>query len=149
MTLGQSDLIALGALLVAILSALYAKRTSIKLAMHFKMVEIYEDVLNFSDCFRGLFSVPTPERLESFRFNAVRNSELYFSEKVLNGLEEVYSHCIEQETWLSIAEDRNSVPIEGIKLPPVIEIRSEYKAVMALILPVLKNMKIEIKNNMA
>ncbi len=46
MTLEQSDLIALCAFLVAILSALYAKKSASeasranKLALHFKMVEI-------------------------------------------------------------------------------------------------------------
>ena len=155
MILEQSDLIALCAFFVAILSALYAKKSANeanranKLALHFKMVEIYEDVLNFSDCFRGIFNVPTPERLEKFRLNAVRNSELYFSELVSKKLQEVYSHCMEQETWLSIAEKRTSVPVEGAKLPHVIEIRSEYKAVMELILPVLEKMKAEINKNMA
>lgn len=113
------------------------------------MLEIYEDVLTFSDCFRGLFTVPTPERLEKFRLNAVRYSELYFSERVSKGLQEIYSHCIEQEIWLSIAEDRATVPVEGVKLPHVLEIRSEYKAVMELLLPVLENMKKEINKNMA
>lgn len=155
MTLSQSDLIAICAVLIAVLSALYARNSAKeakkanKLALHFKMLDIYEDVLTFSDCFRGLFSVPTPERLEKFRLNAVRYSELYFSERVSKGLQEVYSHCIGQETWLSIAEDRTSVPVEGIKLPHELEIRGEYKAVMELLLPILDNMKKEINKNMA
>jgi hypothetical protein len=149
--LQQSDLIALGAFVVAMLSAYYSRKSvneakkANKISLHFKMLEIYEDVLNFSDCFRGIFNVPTPERLEKFRIFSVRNSELYFSESVSKGLSKVYEHCIEQETWLAIAEDRTTVKVVGPKLPHVFEIRGEYKDVLNLLYPILEQMKEEVK----
>lgn len=151
----NSDWISLAAFFIAILSAIYSRnatneaKRSNKLTLHFKMVEIYEEVLNFSDCFRGIFTVPSAQRLENFRLNAVRSSELYFSEEIVKSLKDIYSHCSEQETWLSIAEGRNPTKIEGVDLPSDLEIRSEYKYVLNMIYPTLDLMKKEINKKMA
>lgn len=78
----QSDYIALAAMGVASLSAIYAKWSAneakranlISLQVH--KIEIYEEVIAFSDCFRGLFCVPTAERLETFKKKAVQRAEI-------------------------------------------------------------------------
>lgn len=85
--MNQSDYIALAALAVALLAALYARwaaneaKRANEISLHFKKVEIYEEVLSFSDCFRGLFSVPTAEWLEVFKKKAVQRAEIYLSKK--------------------------------------------------------------------
>lgn len=71
--MSRSDYIALAAVAVALLAALYARRAAGEakrandISLHVHKVEIYEEVISFSDCFRGLFNVPTAARLEAFK----------------------------------------------------------------------------------
>lgn len=149
MSLSQADYIALAALAVSVLSALYARwaaneaKRANEIALHVHKVEIYEEVVSFSDCFRGLFSVPTAERLEAFRKKAVQRAELYLSEETYLQLKEIYEHCNESEIWLSIAQ--NEGPAEG--KPNELEVRSEYKSVLNLVYPVIQKIKAEAKLN--
>jgi hypothetical protein len=145
----QSDYIALAALGVAALSALYARwaaneaKRANKIALHVHKVEIYEEVVSFSDCFRGLFTVPTAERLEKFKKNAVQRAELYLSNEVYLQLKEIYEHCNESEIWLSIAESEPKM--EGT--PNHLEVRQEYKSVLNLLYPFIEKIKVEAKLN--
>ncbi|MCX2842990.1 hypothetical protein OQJ59_15300 [Microbulbifer thermotolerans] len=152
MFITQSDCIALAAVGVSLLSALYAKwaaneaKKANDISLHVHKVEIYEEVVSFSDCFRGLFSVPTAERLEVFKKKAVQRAEVYLSEEVYLQLKEIYKHCSESEVWLSIAES------EGRKTentPSELEVRHEYKSVLNLLYPVIKSIKSEAKLNHA
>jgi len=144
--MNQSDYIALAAVAVALLSALYARWASNEakrandISLHVHKVEIYEEVLSFSDCFRGLFTVPSAERLETFKKKAVQRSEIYLSKEVHLQLQKIYAHCSESEIWLSIAES------EGRKTedtPSELEVRSEYKSVLNLLYPVIQSIKAE------
>jgi hypothetical protein len=146
--MSQSDFISLAALAVALLAALYARwaaneaKRANEISLHIHKVEIYEEVLSFSNCFRGLFNVPTEARLETFRKKAVQRAEIYLSEKVHLQLQEIYAHCIKSEVWLSIAES------EGHKTedtPSELEVRSEYKSVLNLLYPVIQSIKAEAK----
>ena len=151
MSLAQADYIALAALGVSALSALYARwaaneaKRANNIALHVHKVEIYEEVVSFSDCFRGLFSVPTAERLEKFRKNAVQRAELYLSEEVYQRLKEIYGHCNESEIWLSIADSEPK--LEGT--PNSLKVRQEYKSVLNLLYPVIEMIKVEAKLNNA
>ena len=110
--------------------------------MHVHKVEIYEEVVSFSDCFRGLFSVPTAERLETFKMKAVQRAELYLSVETHSQLKEIYEHCSTSEVWLSIAES------EGRKTedtPNGLEVRTEYKSVLNRLYPVIERIKSEAK----
>jgi hypothetical protein len=150
-SLAQADYIALAALGVSALSALYARwaaneaKRANNIALHVHKVEIYEEVVSFSDCFRGLFSVPTAERLEKFRKNAVQRAELYLSEEVYQRLKEIYGHCNESEIWLSIADSEPK--LEGT--PNSLKVRQEYKSVLNLLYPVIEMIKVEAKLNNA
>jgi len=150
MSLNPSDLIAISSVLAAILAAIYAKRSANeairanKISLHFKQVEIYEEVMTFSDCFRGIFSIPTAKRLEQFRTQAVCRAELYFSDEVQRYLNEIYSHCTDSQVWLQISQDKDQV---GVEVPHELEIRSEYKSVLNLLYPVLKIMRAELNIN--
>lgn len=144
--MNQSDYIALAAVAVALLSALYARwaaneaKRANDISVHVHKVEIYEEVLSFSDCFRGLFTVPSAERLETFKKKAVQRSEIYLSKEVHLQLQNIYAHCGKSEIWLSIAES------EGRKTedtPCVLEVRSEYKSVLNLLYPVIQCIKAE------
>ena len=146
--MSQSDYIALAALAVALLAALYARRAANEakrandISLHVHKVEIYEEVLSFTDCFRGLFSVPTAERLETFKKKAVRRAEIYLSKEVHLQLQEIYEHCSKGEIWLCIAKS------EGLKTedtPSELEVRSEYKSVLNLLYPVIQSIKAEAK----
>ena len=146
--MSQSDYIALVAVAVALLAALYARRAASEakraneISLHVHKVEIYEEVLSFSDCFRGLFSVPTAERLEAFKKNAVQRAEIYLSKEVHLQLQEIYARCSESEIWLSITKS------EGLKTedtPSELEVRSEYKSVLNLLYPVIQSIKAEAK----
>ena len=148
MSLSQADCIALAAVAVSALSALYARwavneaKRANAIALHIHKVEIYEEVVSFSDCFRGLFSVPTAQRLETFGKKAVQRAELYLSEEVHLQLKEIYAHCIDSEIWLIIAES------DGPKTestPNNLEVRSEYKSVLNLLYPVIEKIKAEAK----
>lgn len=152
MPLTQSDYIALAAVAVSLLSALYARwaaneaKKANEISLHVHKVEIYEEVVSFSDCFRGLFSVPTAERLEEFKKKAVQRAEIYLSEEVYLHLKEIYEHCSENEIWLRIAEK------EGRKtedMPSELEVRSAYKSVLNLLYPVIQSIKSEAKLNHA
>jgi C4-dicarboxylate-specific signal transduction histidine kinase len=150
MTLNQSDWIALAAVLVSVLSAIYAKcsaneaKRANKISLHFKQVEIYEEVMTFSDCFRGIFSVPNVARLEQFRKQAVNRADIYFSDEVQRYLKEIHTHCSDSEVWLRISQDKDQV---GVVVPHELEIRSEYKSVLNLLYPVLKIMRNELNIN--
>jgi hypothetical protein len=150
MSLSQADYIALAAVAVSALSALYARwavneaKRANKIALHIHKVEIYEEVISFSDCFRGLFTVPTAERLEAFRKKAVQRADIYLSEEVYLQLKKIYEHCSENEIWLSIAESEGP-KVEGT--PNNLEVRSEYKSVLNLLYPVIEKIKAEAKLN--
>lgn len=150
MALSQADYIALVALGISALSALYARRAANsgrranEIALHICKVEIYEEVISFSDCFRGLFSVPTENRLEKFKKNAVQRAELYFSEEVYLQLKEICEHCYESESWLSIAESDDK---KQEWIPNNLEIRQAYKSILDLLYPVIEKIKAEAKLN--
>ena len=143
-----SDYIALLAVIVSVLSALYARNSTSEakraneLALHFHKVEIYEEAVSFSDCFRGLFTVPTVERLEKFKKNAVQKAEIYLSQETYLLLKEIYGHCAESEIWLSIAESETT-PEQNA--PNNLEVRQEYKSVLNLLLPAIEKIKNEVK----
>lgn len=145
--LATASWIALGALAVSGLSALYARRAvneakqANKISLHVHKIEIYEEVVAFSDCFRGFFSVPTVERLEAFKKKAVQRAEIYLSEEVHEELQAIYAHCADNEIWLSIAESEGEA--EG--KPNSLKVRKEYKAVLERIYPVIQKIKEEAK----
>jgi hypothetical protein len=149
LSLTLADYIALAAVVVSILSALYARwaaneaRRANQIALHVHKVEIYEEVISFSDCFRGLFSIPTEERLEAYRKRAVTRAELYLSEKVYLQLKEIHEHCCTSQMWLYIAESEG--PVE--ERPTELEVRREYKSVLDLLYPVIQKIKVEAKLN--
>lgn len=143
-----SDLIAIAALGISALSAIYSYRSvqqakrSNELALHAKRVAIYEEVVSFSDCFRGFFSVQTAERLEQFKKNAVQRGELYLSENAFLHLKEIYEHCSDSEVWLSIANSEGQGA--GYK-PTDLEVRKEYKSALNLLYPTIELVKQEAK----
>lgn len=149
MALDQSDYIALAAFGVSALSALYARwavteaKKANKISLHAHKIEIYEEVVSFSDCFRGFLTVPSSERLEKFKKLAVQRAELYLSNEVYLQLKEIYEHCNESEIWLSIAE--NEPVLEGT--PNHLEVRQEYKSVLNLLYPVIEMIKVEARIN--
>lgn len=148
MSLTQADYISLVAVAVSLLSALYARRASDEakraneIALHVHKVEIYEEVVSFSDCFSGLFCIPTAQRLEAFRKKAVQRAELYCSNETYLQLKAIYEHCSENQVWLSIAEREGSKTADT---PNELEVRSEYKAVLSLLYPVIDRIKSEAK----
>ena len=153
--MNESNLIALGAVFVALLSALHAKRSASeakkanKIALHFKMVEIYEEVLSFTDCFRGIFTVPSSIRLEQFRSKGLKRSELYFSKTIQEQLKTVYAHCNEQDVWLKLSQDSEQKKISGIDVPHEFTIRHEYKNILGILYPALEQMKKELSEKIA
>lgn len=148
MPLNQSDYIALGAVAVSVLSAIYAKwsaneaKRANQIALHIHKIEIYEEVLSFSDCFRGLFTVPSAQRLEQFRKKAVQKSEIYLSEEAYLQLKEIYDHCSDSEIWLSIATSEKT---DDVDTPNELEVRQEYKSVLNLLYPAIERIKGEAK----
>lgn len=145
--MSQSDYIALSAVAVALLAALYARWTANEakrandISLHVHKVEIYEEVLSFSDCFRGLFTVPSAERLETFKKKAVQRAEIYLSNEVYLQLQKIYEHCHTNEIWLNIATSEAC----GTDIPNELEVRSEYKSVLNLLYPVIQSIKAEAK----
>lgn len=141
MSMSQSDYIALTAVAVALLAALYARWTANEakrandISLHVHKVEIYEEVLSFSDCFRGLFTVPSAERLETFKKKAVQRAEIYLSNEVYLQLQKIYEHCHTNEIWLSIATSESC----GTDVPNELEVRSEYKSVLNLLYPAIQS----------
>ena len=144
----QSDYIALAAFFAAALAALYARwaaneaKRANEISLHIHKVEIYEEVLSFSDCFRGLFTVPSQERLEKFRKKAVLRSEIYLSKEVHLQLQAIYNHCHDSEIWLSIAESEGRRTED---IPSELEIRGSYKSVLNQLYPVIHAIKAEAK----
>lgn len=144
----QSDYIALLAVTVALLAALYARwaaneaKRANDISLHVHKVEIYEEVLAFSDCFRGLLTVPSTERLETFRKKAVQRAEIYLSKEVHLELQKIYKHCSESEMWLSITENEDR---KTPNVPNELEIRTAYKSVLNQLYPVIQSIKNEAK----
>lgn len=149
--MSTSDWISILAFLVAVLSAIYARwslnesRKANKISLQFEKVEIYKDVITFTDCFRGLFSVPTYERLDQFRQKAVNLSEIYFSDEVYKQLQEIHSLCNNSQMYLSVVEDTEKNESITDDLPSELEVRREYKSVLNLLYPVIEDMKKELK----
>ena len=146
--LTQADLISLAAAAIALLSALYApwayteaKRAN-EIALHVHKVEIYEEVVAFSDCFRGLFNIPTEQRLETFQKKAVQRAEIYLSKEAHLQLKAIYDHCYEQQIWLDIAEREVRASVDT---PNELEVRSSYKSVLRLLYPAIEKIKLEAK----
>ena len=150
--MSTSDYIALAALGISILSALYARRSAQEakrandISLHTNKVAIYEEVVSFSDCFRGLFSVPTYERLQQFQKNAVQRAEIYLSEEAYLQLKEIYSHCSDSEVWLNIATSEGQGSGER---PSELEVRSDYKSVLNLLYRAIELIKTEAQINHA
>jgi len=148
MALQQSDYIALVSAGVAGLSALYARwavgeaKKANEISLHIHKVQIYEEVISFSDCFRGLFTVPSISRLEQFRKLAVLRSEIYLSVEIYEELKSVYNHCYENEIWLSVVTGESYDSSTG---PNELEIRSRYKSILELLYPLIEKIKIEAK----
>jgi len=118
-----------------------AKRAN-DLSIHVHRIAIYEEVVSFSDCFRGLFTVPSEARLEQFRKKAAHRAEIYLNDDIYRQLLEIYTHCYESQVWLHIAEeDANKSP----SVPHELQIRSEYKSVLNLLVPTIELIKSEIK----
>jgi hypothetical protein len=146
--LNQSDYIAIAALLVSFLSAIYARwsvreaKLANEISLHASKVAIYEEVVSFSDCFRGLLSVPTSDRLQQFKRNAVQRSELYLSNEAHLLLLEIYNFCKDSEIWLDIAsgDEKGSGHV-----PSELEVRQEYKSVLNLLYPAIERIKKESK----
>lgn len=144
----QADYISLAAVAVSLLAALYARwasneaRRGNEIALHVHKVEIYEEVVSFSDCFRGLFNIPTAQRLETFRKKAVQRAELYLSDEAYLQIKAIYDHCYEQEIWLGIAEKEGGRTADT---PNEFEVRSEYKTVLRLLYPAIEKIKSEAK----
>lgn len=149
--MNQSDYIALAAMGVAVLSALYARwsareaKQANQISLQVHKIEIYEEVLSFSECFIGLFSVPTAERLEAFKKKAVQCSEIFLSEDVYLKLKEIYDHCNENEVWLRIAERAENEGRRAEDIANELEVRSAYKSVLNLLHPVVQAIKCEAK----
>lgn len=143
-----TDLIALIAIFVAVLSALYSRwgvneaKKANRIALQFERVEIYKEVIAFSESFRGFFTVPSAERLEQFRQKAVNLSEIYFSEKIHSQLNLIYSLCKDSELYLSVLEDNDDED-----LPTESEVKKQYKSVLKHLYPVIEDMKNELKIN--
>jgi len=150
MALQQSDYIALVSAAIAGLSALYARwavseaKKANEISLHAYKVQIYEEVVSFSDCFRGLFTVPSASRLEQFKKFAVQRSEIYLSPEVYEQLNSVYKHCYDQEIWLGVVANESYDPSTG---PNELEVRSSYKSVLQLLYPLIEKIKIEAKLN--
>lgn len=146
--MNQSDYIALAAFFVSVLSAIYAYRSvreakrANDITLHANKVSIYEEVVSFSDCFRGLFSIPTYERLQQFKRNAVQKSEIYLSHEAYIKLKEIYEHCSESEVWLSISQSDGDGSGEK---PNELQVRQEYKSVLNLVYPAIDLIKQEAK----
>ena len=143
----QSDYVSLTAAAIALLAALYARWTAGEakrandISLHVHKVEIYEEVVAFSDCFRGLFTVPSEERLETFHNKAVRRAEIYLSQQVHYELTKIYEHCHKSELWLDIVNSKGG----SSTLPNEYEVRAEYKAVLNQLYPVIKSIKNEAR----
>jgi len=148
----QSDYVSLGAAAVALLAAVYSRRSAKaaaranRISLHAYKVAIYEEVVSFSDCFRGLFTVPSVERLERFQKAAVNRSEIYLSNEAHKLLKDIYDHCWEKEIWLSIAESEGSG--SGNK-PEPLQARRDYKTVLNLLYPAIEKIKVEAKIHVA
>lgn len=134
--------------MVSLLSAIYARwsvneaKRANEISLHAMKVAIYEEVVSFSDCFRGFFTVPSYERLQQFQKNAVQRAEIYLSSEAHQKLVEIFSHCSESEMWLSIAQSESE---DNRAKPNKLEVLAEYKAVLNLLYPAIEQIKNEAK----
>lgn len=147
--MGISDYIAFFALVVSVLSSIFAwkagneAKKANEISLHFKKLEIYEEVISFTNCFHGLFNVPTAERLKTFQTSAVQRAEIYLSNEVFLRLQEIYTHCNTSEIWLSIAQGETRQG-DG-NMPSELEVRREYKLVLEMLYPVIQVIKTEAR----
>lgn len=152
MKLSLSDYFSILALLISFLSAVYARRSSNEakkaneISLNLNKVAIYEEMVSFSDCFRGLFNLPTRERLNQFNKNAVQRSEIYLTPAAHQRLVEIFKYCCENQIWLEIAE--NVGGSQGNKSGEL-EVRKKYKEVLSLLYPAIEKIKNEAKINNA
>jgi hypothetical protein len=146
--MNQSDYIALAALAVSVLAAVYARwaakeaKRANAISLHSYKVGIYEEVLSFVDSFRGFLGVPSEGRLEEFRKKAVQRAEIYLSKEAHLHLQEIYKHCRDSEMWLSVAESEGIQPEDR---PDVLEVKTAYQSVVDRLYLVIERIKAEAK----
>lgn len=149
--MNTSDFIALAAMGVAALAALYARwsaaeaKRANRIALQRPKLDIYEEAISFSECFTGLFCVPTAARLETFKKRAVQAAEIHLSQEVFLQLKAIYDHCAESEVWLQIAQRAEVEGRQHDDIPNELEVRAEYKAVRDLLYPAIESIKREVK----
>jgi len=152
MALQQSDYIALVSAGIAALSAIYARwavneaKKANEISLHFYKVEIYEEVVSFSDCFTGVFTVPSISRLAQFQKKAVQRAELYLPTELYVELKSIYEHCYENEVWLGVVNGEHYNAETG---PNELEVRSKYKSILNKLYPLIEKIKLEAKLNNA
>jgi len=116
LNISMSDVIAVIALLVASLAALYARWSARaadrgnQIALHDSRVEIYLELRKFENCFRGFCSYPTDDDLNTFYEKGVVMSELFFPPKISSALNELYDDCWNQSRRISAYEDEEGDP---------------------------------------
>lgn len=124
MNITTSDVIAVIAILVASLAALYARwsakaaERSNQIALHDPRVEIYLELRKFENCFRGFLSYPTDDDLDMFYEKAVVMSELYFEPAISTSFNEMYENCWNLSRSISAYENE-----EGDR-----ELKEEFEA---------------------
>lgn len=115
-----------------------------RIALQRPKLMIYEEAISFSECFTGLFCIPTAARLETFKKKAVQASEIYMSRDVFLQLKAIYDHCAESEVWLQIAQRAEAEGRLHDDILNELEVRAEYKAVRDLLYPAIESIKREV-----
>ena len=116
--MSASDLIAIVALIVAVASAWYAKRsvemalTGNKIALHQPRKDIYDGLLWFRGLFIGMDVHPNDEEIDLFYQKSVAPSAIYLSHELSQKIHEIYKRSWEMYRYIELAEAGD---VEGSK----------------------------------
>ena len=136
-------IVALISIFIACVSIVICFRTVKKakkvtdLSLHYEKLEVFEELLSFEDCFRGLFSFPSEARLEQFKKNAVNRSDFYFSKDIAGELHNIYGECRRRKIWLDVDGSRS----DEMETTASAEARKDFKSMLKLINPTIFKVK--------
>ncbi|CAN7171765.1 hypothetical protein LJR168_000260 [Pseudoxanthomonas sp. LjRoot168] len=107
---GFSDFLAAVALLVAVVSAVYARtsakaaQASNKIGLHQPRKEIYDGLLAFRALFMGMDIHPTEEEIDAFYIKSVAPSAIYLPPDVAQRIHKLHKRAWHLYTMIEVAE---------------------------------------------
>lgn len=137
MNVAPSDVIAVLALVVAVISALYARasadaaRSGNKINLHQPRKDIYDALVDFRRLFRGMDAHPNDEEIDAFFTRAVAPAQIYLQPELAARVHSIYQRSWELYRYIDVAESTEGTGSKWDYIEPFQELgRTELEEVI-------------------